>query len=62
MDFEGQLYMALTLWQGLLHAAAAQRPGLFLISVMASLENRPFMAPTGAANDDLSDKCCPAGC
>lgn len=36
----------LTLWQGLVQAAAAQSPGLFLISVMDSLANSPFMAPT----------------
>jgi hypothetical protein len=38
----------LTLWQGLVQAAAAQRPGLFLISVMDSLANSPFMAPAHA--------------
>jgi hypothetical protein len=35
----------LTWWQGFVQAAAAHRPGRFLISVIASLANRPFMAP-----------------
>jgi hypothetical protein len=47
-----------TLWHGLLHAAAAQRPGRLLISVIDSLANRPFMAPAGSMHEHEHEHGC----